>query len=97
MIGDISTKKSRMTPYQKITAKQNEARLNKINEYYRDNPGCTINNAVTLIPETAILVTQYSKLRTALVIEGDQDEITPEDIREYVYGKEPLRYRQRRT
>ena len=96
MIGHMSTRKYRMTPYQKITAKQNEARLNKINEYYRDNPGCTINNAVTFIPETAMLVTQYSKLRTALVIEGDQDEITPKDIHEYVYGEEPLRYRQRK-
>ena len=92
----MSKPNSRMTPYQKITAKQKEARLNKINEYYQDNLGCTMKNAITFIPESAALVSQYSKLLTALVIEGDQDEITPEDIHEYVYGEEPLRYKQRR-
>ena len=96
MIGHMSTKKSRMTPYQKITAKQKEVRLNTINMYYRENPGCTMKNAITFIPESAALVSQYSKLRTALVVDGDQDEITAEDIHEYVYGEEPLRYRQRR-
>ena len=96
MIGSMSTKKSRMTPYQKITARQKEARLNKINQYYQENPGCTIKNAVAFIPESAALVTQYSKLRTELVLEGDQDEITPKDTHEYVYGKEPLRHRQRK-
>ena len=96
MIGHMSTKKSRMTPYQKITAKQKEVRLIDINRYYQTNPGCTMKNAITFIPESAALVSQYSKLRTELVIEGDQDEITPEDIHKYVYGEEPLRYRQRR-
>ena len=96
MIGHMSTKKSRMTPYQKITAKQKEVRLIDINRYYQANPGCTMKNAITFIPESAALVSQYSKLRTELVIEGDQDEITPEDIHKYVYGEEPLRYRQRR-
>ena len=97
MVGHMTPRKYRLTPYQKITAKQKEIRLNKINRYYRDNPGCTMKNAITFIPESAALVSQYSKLLTALVIEGDQDEITPEDIHEYVYGEEPLRYRQRRT
>ena len=96
MLGHITPRKYRMTPYQKITAKQKEARLNKINKYYRDNPGCTMKNAITFIPESAALVSQYSKLRTKLVIEGHQYEITPEDIHEYVYGEEPLRHRQRR-
>ena len=90
------TQMSKMTPYQRITARQKEVRLIDINKYYQANPGCTIKNAVTFIPESAALVGQYSKLRTELVIEGDQDEITPEDIHEYVYGDEPLRYRQRR-
>ena len=93
MIGSMSTRKGRMTPYQKITAKQKEARLNKINKYYQDNPGCTIKQAVAFIPpqgESAALVGQYSKLRTEL------GEITPKDIHEHVYGEEPLRYRQRR-
>lgn len=88
--------KSKMTPYQKITANQKEKRLNKINRYYQANPGCTMKNAITFIPESAALVSQYSRLRTELVIEGDRDEITPEDIHEYVYGEEPLRHRQRR-
>ena len=99
MIGHMTSRKSRMTPYQRITARQKEARLNKINRYYQTNPGCTIKEAVVFIPpqgESAALVGQYSKLRTELVIEGDQDEITPEDIHEYVYGEEPLRHRQRK-
>ena len=82
-----------MTQYQKISAKQKEIRLNRINQYYQANPGCTINQAVTFIPETSMLVQQYSKLRTELVIEGHQDEITDEDIHEYVYGDNPLRHR----
>ena len=99
MIGHMSTKKSRMTPYQKITARQKEVRLININQYYRDNPGCSINQAVKYTPpngESAALVCQYSKLRTELVIEGGQDEITQKDIHEYVYGEEPLKYRQRK-
>ena len=96
MIGTMSTKESRMTPYQMITARQKEVRLIDINMYYQANPGCTINKAVAFIPESAALVTQYSKLRTELVIEGDHDEITPKDIHEYVYGEEPLRHRQRK-
>ena len=96
MIGSMSTRKGRMTPYQKITANQKETRLNKINRHYNENPGCTINLAVTFIPESVSLVQQYSKLRTELVIEGDQDEITAKDIHKYVYGEEPLRYRQKR-
>lgn len=96
MIGHMSTKKSRMTPYQKITATQKYLRMIRINKYYQDNPGCRINDAVTFIPESAALVTQYSKLLTELVIKGDQDEITPKDIHEYVYGEEPLRHRQRK-
>ena len=87
---------SRMTPYQKITARQKEVRLIDINKYYQANPGCTMKNAITFIPESAALVSQYSKLLTALVIEGDQDESTAEDLHEYVYGEEPLKYRQRR-
>ena len=93
MLGHITPRKYRMTPYQKITAKQKEARLNKINEYYQENPGCTIKQAVAFIPpqgESAALVGQYSKLRTEL------GEITQKDIHEYVYGEEPLRHRQRR-
>ncbi|MCK5012779.1 MAG: hypothetical protein KAS66_03085 [Candidatus Omnitrophica bacterium] len=88
-----------LTLYQQIAAKQKVIRLARINKYYKANPGCTIKQAVAFIPpqgESAALVSQYSKLRTELVIEGDQDEITPEDIHEYVYGKEPLKYRQRR-
>ena len=96
MIGNMTPRKYRLTSYQKITAKQKEIRLNKINEYYQANPRCRIKDAVTFIPETEALVGQYSKLRTELVIEGDQDEITPKDIHEHVYGEEPLRYRQRR-
>ena len=87
MLGHMSTKKSRMTPYQKITAKQKEIRLNKINKYYQDNPGCTMKNAITFIPESAALVGQYSKLLTELVIEGDQDEITAGDIHECIWRR----------
>ena len=96
MLGHMCKPHSKMTSYQKITAKQKEIRLNKINKYYQANPGCTMKNAITFIPESAALVSQYSKLRTELVIEGDQDEITVKDIHEYVYGEEPLKYRQRR-
>ena len=83
-----------MTLLQRITAKQKVVRLNNINNYYQANPGCSINQAVTFIPESAALVQQYSKLRTELVIDGDQDKITPKDIEEYVYGANPCRYRQ---
>lgn len=93
---DMVCRKFKMTPLQKITANQKVAKMNKINKYYMDNPGCRINDAVTFIPESASLVMQYSKLRTELVIEGDQDAITTEDIHEYVYGEEPLRHRQRK-
>ena len=85
---------SHMTPLQRMTAKQKVIRLNKINEYYRENPGCNIKEAVTFIPESAALVQQYSKLRTELIIEGQQDEITAKDIEVYVYGANPCRYRQ---
>jgi|GEM_PF-4198016 len=85
---------SHMTAYQRIAARQKVARLSRINEYYQDNDDASINQAVTFIPESASLVQQYSKLRTELVIEGHQDDITPEDIVEYVYGKNPSRHRQ---
>ena len=85
-----------LTLYQRIAAKQKVIRLARINKYYKTNPGCRIKDAVTFIPESAALVQQYSKLLTELVIKGDQDEITPEDIHEYVYGDEPLRHRQRK-
>jgi len=87
-----------MTPLQRITAKQKAARLNRINEYYLSNPGCSINQAVKYTPpngESASLVQQYSKLRTELVIDGHQDEITAEDIDEYVFGPNPHRHGQR--
>lgn len=88
-----------MTPLQLITAKQKVIRLNNINQYYQANPGCSINDAVKYTwpnGESASLVQQYSKLRTKLAIDGHQDEIITEDIHEYVYGKYPLRHRQRR-
>ncbi|MCK5013639.1 MAG: hypothetical protein KAS66_07455 [Candidatus Omnitrophica bacterium] len=96
MLGHMTPRKYRMTSYQKITARQKEVRLIDINKYYQANPGCTMKNAITFVPESAALVSQYSKLRTELVIEGDQGEITAEDIHEYVYGEEPLRHRQRK-
>lgn len=83
-----------MTQYQRITAKQKAIRLTRINNYYQANPGCSINQAVTFIPESSALVQQYSKLRTELVIDGTQVDITPTDIEEYVYGVNPCRYRQ---
>ena len=85
---------SHMTQYQRITAKQKVVRLTRINQYYKDNHDASINTAVTFIPESASLVQQYSKLRTELVIDGSQDEITAKDIEEYVYGANPCRYRQ---
>lgn len=36
-------------------------RLLRIHRYFVDNPGCTINNAVTFIPETQTMVQRYSK------------------------------------
>lgn len=84
-----------MTPLQRMTAKQKVVRLNRINEYYHENSDASINQAVTFIPESASLVQQYSKLRTELVIDGDQDKIIAEDIEEYVYGPSPLRHRQK--
>jgi len=84
-----------MTQLQRITAGQKAIRLNRINEYYQDNDDASINQAVAFIPESASLVQQYSKLRTELVIDGDQDEITAKDIDEYVYGINPLRHRQK--
>lgn len=85
-----------MTQYQRIAAGQKVVRLNNINDYYQANQGCSINQAVTFIPESASLVQQYSKLRREKIIDGDQDEITAADIEEYVYGPYPLRHRQRR-
>ena len=94
----ITTKQLKhLTQYQRITAKQKVVRLNNINRYYSENPGCSINQAVKYTPpngESASLVQQYSKLRTELVVDGGQDEITGEDIEEYVYGANPCRYRQ---
>ena len=90
---------SHMTPLQRVTAKQKVVRLNNINNYYQENSDASINQAVKFTPpngESASLVQQYSKLRTELAIDGQQDEITPKDIEEYVYGKNPSRYRQRR-
>ena len=78
-----------MTPLQRLAAKQKVIRLNNINRYYSENQGCSINQAVTFIPESSALVQQYSKLRTEL------GEITAEDIEEYVFGSNPLRYRQK--
>lgn len=88
---------SHMTTYQRLVAKQKATRLNRINEFYQNNSDASINQAVTFIPESAALVQQYSKLRTELVIDGDQDDITPKDIFEYVYGINPSRHRQKRT
>ena len=87
-----------MTQYQRITARQKVVRLNRINEYYLENSDASINQAVKFTPpngESASLVQQYSKLRTELVIEGQQDDITAADIEEYVYGPYPLRHRQK--
>ena len=81
-----------MTPLQRITAKQKVVRLNNINKYYIENPGCSINQAVKYTPpngESASLVQQYSKLLTELGV------VTAEDIEEYVYGLSPSRYRQK--
>ena len=79
-----------MTQYQRITAKQKVVRLTIINNYYQANPSCSINQAVTFIPESASLVQQYSKLLTELGI------VTAEDIEEYVYGPNLSRHRQMR-
>lgn len=38
-------------------------RLQRIHQYFQDNPGCTINEAVTFIPETQNIVQRYSKNR----------------------------------
>ena len=87
-----------MTQYQRITARQKVVRLNKINEYYKENSNASINQAVKFTPpngESASLVQQYSKLRTELVIDGGHVEITAEDIDEYVYGNTPSRHRQK--
>lgn len=84
---------SHTTPLQKMTAKQKVIRLNNINKYYQSNPGCSIKQAVKFTPpngESASLVQQYSKLKTEMGV------ITTADIEEYVYGKNPSRYRQRR-
>jgi hypothetical protein len=43
------------------TARINRLRI--IHEYYQSNPGCTIHNAITFIPETKAMVSQYSKIR----------------------------------
>ena len=86
-----------LTQYQRITANQKVIRLNRINEYYQENSDASINMAVKFTPpngESASLVQQYSKLRREKVIDGHQDEITPKDIEEYVYGANPCRYRQ---
>ena len=87
-----------LTQYQRITARQKVIRFNNINKYYLDNPGCSITQAVKYTPpngESSALVQQYSKLRTELVIECGQSEITAKDIEEYVYGAYPLRHRQK--
>ena len=87
-----------MTQYQRITAKQKVIRLNNINKYYHENSDASINQAVKYTPpngESASLVQQYSKLRTELVLEGRQDEITAKDIEEYVYGSNPSKHRQK--
>ena len=87
----MNNKLHHMTPLQRLAAKQKVIRLNNINKYYQDNPGCSINQAVKFTPpngESASLVQQYSKLKTELGV------ITTADIEEYVYGANPCRYRQ---
>jgi len=87
-----------MTQLQRITAKQKVIRLNRINQYYQDNDDASINQAVKYTPpngESAALVQQYSKLRTEIVTDGHQAEITPKDIEEYVYGDNPSRHKQK--
>ncbi len=43
--------------------KETKARLDRIHRFYLDHPGCTINDAVTFIPETKGMVERYSKNR----------------------------------
>ena len=43
-------------------------RLGIIHQYYLDHPGCTINQAVTFIPETESMVKKYSKNREEYVV-----------------------------
>ena len=89
----MNNKLRHMTQLQRITAKQKAIRLNNVNNYYQSNPGCSIKQAVKFTPpngESASLVQQYSKLKTEMGV------ITTADIEEYVYGKNPSRYRQRR-
>ena len=52
------------TIQQRLKAAQTIKRLNQIHEYYQDHPGCTINQAVTFIPETRVMVYKYSSIRS---------------------------------
>ena len=49
---------------QRITAANNIKRMNRIHVYYQANPGCTIQQVVTFIPETSAMVQKYSLIRT---------------------------------
>lgn len=76
----------KMTTFQRLAAKQKAAKLKRIDNYYVYNPGCSIKDAVRLIPESQALVQQYSKLRTKYVKDGVQDKVTDEQILNFVYG-----------
>ncbi len=43
--------------------RKTKERLQRIHQYFLDNPGCTINEAVAFIPETQGMVERYSKDR----------------------------------
>lgn len=42
---------------------ETKERLETIHQYFQDNPGCTIREAVTFMPETDSMVQKYSKNR----------------------------------
>jgi len=77
---------AKQTILQRLGRRQKLARLLNIHECYQSRSGCTINYAVTFIPESQAIVQEYSKLRTQMLSNITQGEITYKDIVEYVYG-----------
>jgi len=77
---------AKQTILQQLGRRQKLARLLNIHTLYKSQTGCTINYAVTFIPESQALVQEYSKLRTQILSNITQGEITYKDLVEHVYG-----------
>lgn len=78
-----------------ITVKKNEEnitikRLRRIHKYYQLHPGCTINKAVTFVPETKSMVEKYSLIRLKLTRSGINEPNLTDRLERCEYNKNKL-------